>query len=139
MERQLNLFERPGLNIQSRLKAAIREALRECKLSREQVADRMTEIAKIEGLRPPGNAKAISKSTLDKWAGEAGNHHIPLSILPIFCSVTGSDQPLKVLTAPLGLKVINNEESKLLEWARAERRRRKATKQAKRLAEEAGL
>ena len=99
----------------------------------------MTEIAKIEGLRPPGNSKGISKSILDKWAGEAGNHHIPLSILPIFCSVTGSDQPLKVLTAPLGLKVINNEESKLLEWARAERRRRKATKQAKRLAEEAGF
>ena len=135
---QLALFDKPSLNTVARLKEAMRESVRQCRLSRDEIADELSRIMKIEGLRPSGNARCVSKATLDKWLGSE-NYIIPLSLLPLFCSITQSHLPIKALAAPLGLEIIDEEGGRLLKWAQAERRRREASKQAKRLAEEAGI
>jgi len=79
--RQLGLFGCPSLNILPRLKAAMRGALRTSSFSREQIADRMTELCRTHGIRPPGNAKAISRAMLEKWVAEGAAHVISLQAL----------------------------------------------------------
>jgi hypothetical protein len=137
--RQLGLFGRPSLNILPRLKAAMREALRTSGLSRDQVADLMTEICRTEGIRLPGNSKAISRALLDKWVADGANHVIPITLLPVFCTATASSLPLGVLARALELEVIGPESQRLLQWARAEVERRRAAKEARKLAEEIGI
>lgn len=136
---QLSLFDQPSLNTISRLKAAMRESLKRCRLSRDQVTERMTEIILIEGLRCPGNSRAISKAILDKWVSESSPHIIPLSLLPVFCAVAGDWLPIQVIARPLGLTIISERERKLLLWADAEIKRREASKRANKLAEDIGL
>ncbi len=138
--RQRGLFDRPSLNPVPRLKAAMREALKGCGLSREQVVDRMNELASLEGLSTGGRAKRVTLPLLDKWVAEgAPEHVIPTKFIPIFCEATGDYGVLRVLARCLGLAVIGPEEQKLLEWARAEVEKRRIAKKARKLAEELGL
>jgi hypothetical protein len=53
--------------------------------------------------------------------------------------VTKDNGPMQALVAPVGLQIVGDEDAKLLEWARAELRRRHLTKEARRLAQEVGL
>jgi len=121
MSEQLNLWDRPSLNPVPRVKEAMRQALKACALSREQVVDRMNGLARAEGLSTNGRAKKASNDMLDKWVAESGEHLIPWKLLPIFCHVVGDLSPLKALAAPLGADVITIDEKKLLKLARAER------------------
>lgn len=137
---QLQLWDSPPLNPVHRLKTAMRDALKACPLSRTQVISAMNELADRDGLPCCGRTKKIMEDTLDKWvAAGAVEHLIPLKLLPIFCFVTGSSLPLLALAATIGAEVIGPEDRKLLEWARAESRRRHLTKEARRLAQEVGL
>jgi hypothetical protein len=136
---QLFLFDQPSLNVVSRLKAAMRESVKRCRLSRDQLADQMTEAIRTEGLPFPGNSRSISKAILDKWLSESARHIIPLSLLPVFCAIAGDWLPIQVVAKPLGLTIISERERKLLEWADAEIRRREASKRARKLAEDIGL
>jgi hypothetical protein len=62
---QLNLFG-PSLNVTSRLKTAMREAIRNCLLSREEIAERMKALASMDGLGG-GRGSKISLPNLDAW------------------------------------------------------------------------
>jgi hypothetical protein len=135
---QLDLFSRPSLNIISRLKAAMRESIRKCRFSREQIAEMMTEAVVVEGLRFPGNSRSISKAILDKWVSESSPHVIPISLLPIFCAATDDTLPIQVVAGTLGATIISDRELKTLRWAEAEIKRREATKREKKLAEDIG-
>ena len=139
MMEQLSLFEQPSLNVMARLKAAMREALKACTLSREQVAERMTEIARSEGIRFAGNSRAVSRAILDKWVGEGAQHIIPIPLVTIFCAVTNSILPMQVLASALSVSVISKEDTALLAWARAGVDKRKKVKQARKLAEQIGI
>lgn len=133
---QLSLFDGPSLNVLSRLKAAMRESLRGCRLSRDQIAEHMTETAWIEGLRLPGNTRVISKAILDKWVSESSPHIIPLPLLTVFCAVTNAWLPIHVLARALGLTLIDGKELKILRWAQAELERRGISEKAIRLLKE---
>ena len=138
--RQGLLWDTPSIDPINRLKAAMREALRNCPLSRTKVVTDMNELASIEGMTCNGNAQKISEALLDKWVAAGANAFIiPLRYLPLFCKVTGNTASLQAVCAPLGLQIIGDEDRKILEWARAELRRRHLTKEAKRLAQEVGL
>ena len=137
---QRSLWDRPSLDPTARLKAAMKEALRNTSLSREQVVDEMNRLAAAEGLTTNGRSQKVTPALLDKWlAPGATQHIIPLKLLPIFCAVVGSVEPLCVLAAPLGARVISEEEAKLLEWARLELERRRLSKRARKLAQEVGI
>ncbi len=138
--KQLNLWDRPSLDPTHRLKLAMKEALKDTSLSREQVVDEMNRLAAAEGLTTNGRSQKVTTALLDKWlAPGATQHIIPLKLLPIFCAVTGSVAPLAALAAPLSARVISVEEAKLLEWAKLELERRRLNKQARKLAQEVGL
>lgn len=121
MSEQLNLWDRPSLNPVPRVKEAMRQALKGCPLSREQVVDRMNGLARADGLATNGKAKAATADMLDKWVADSGEHLIPWKLLPIFCHVVGDLSPLRALVAPLGADIIDVNEKKLLKLARADR------------------
>ncbi len=134
--RQLDIFQ-PSLNPVSRLKAAMRLAIKEGRWSREQVVERMNEAAAIEGLSN-GRGQRLTVAALDGWMAESKGNMIPVGLLPLFCWAAENMGPLKVLAACLEGEVIGPEEKKLLEWARLEQEGRKLARRKKRLAEEIG-
>ena len=132
--RQLKIFEQPSLNPTSRVKAAMREAIKECPLSREQIVDEMNRLAGIEGVKVK-----ISLALLDKWVAQSTPHIIPWKLMPIFCRITENVLPLQALLAPLGATIVWDKDVRLLQWARAEIQRRALSKTARRLLEELGI
>lgn len=133
-KRQQSLFG-PSLNPTSRLKAAMREAIRSGKYSREQIVDRMNEAARQEGLGG-GRGSKISVAALDGWMAETKGNMIPVGLLPLFCWATESVEPLLVLAACLNATVITEAESKLLELARIDQETKRLARRRRILASE---
>jgi len=131
-KKQLTLFQEANVNPVSRLKAAMREAMRSGKLSREEIVDRMNELARRDGLGD-GRGKRITVAALDGWVAKTKGNLIPVGLLPCFCRVTGSLEPLRVLAACVGALVISQEEALLLEAARVEREQRRLAKRRRQL------
>ena len=84
----------PGsLNIQTQLKETISQALKQCPLSRWEVAGKMSALLGIE----------VSRYTLDAWTAESKEYHrFPAEYLPAFCRVVGSMEPLSFLARQAG-------------------------------------
>jgi len=115
----------PGsLNMQISLRQALNEAIKQCPLSRWQIAGKMSELVDHE----------VSKYMLDSWTSESKEgHRFPAEYLPAFCHVTGILKPLQILgeaintfTMPGGealraeIQKLDEEEKKI----RSEKRRR---------------
>ncbi|MDH4317116.1 MAG: hypothetical protein OEV64_01880 [Desulfobulbaceae bacterium] len=101
-KRQLNLFEvlkncpavnasKPtegSLNIQAQLRSSLVHAIKNCSLSRHQIAGEMSHLLGHE----------VSKTTLDSWTAESKERNrIPAEYLPAFCKITGDRDPLRIL------------------------------------------
>ncbi len=69
------------------LKAALNLALKNCPLSRHQVAGQMSHLLNTQ----------ITKETIDSWTADSKERHIPGEFLPAFCAATGDDGALLVL------------------------------------------
>jgi len=136
---QMNLFDGPSLNIILKLKMAMRMSLKQSNLSRDQIAERMTETMRAEGLKCPGNSAGVSKAILDKWVSESSAHVISVGLLPAFCFITNSWLAIQVLAASVGATVISEEDRRLLLWAEAEVQKRHIQKKVRKLAEEIGI
>ncbi len=132
-------FQQKSLNPGPRFKEALRQAVRNSGLSREQVVDDINTLARLEGITTNGNAKKLSTAMLDKWLSQSPDYEIPLKLVPIFCSVTNSIDPLVALAAPIDARVVNREDHQLLQWAKGEVKRRALVKRQKKLESEIGL
>ncbi|MGP8051606.1 MAG: hypothetical protein ACLPYB_13485 [Desulfobaccales bacterium] len=125
-KRQRHLFEEPGagsswlerppLNPRPRLKEAIRQTLAACRFSRPQIAERMNLAFKAEGL-----ANRVSVPRLDAWAADSKPNLPGVEELPVLCWAAESALPLAALNGCLRLRLISEEEGRLLELARTER------------------
>ncbi|MCF8719253.1 hypothetical protein [Nitrospina gracilis] len=130
---QMTLFDGKSLNPIPQIKEAMRWALYESKLSRAQVADAMNELCRIHGVVMNSRSKLISVDMLEKWCALSAEHVIPLKFVPIFCEATKSIYLLSALAGSLDAKVINPEETKLLEWAKVDRKRKQLVKEQRKL------
>lgn len=139
MSEQLTLFNGKSLNPIPRVKEAMRQAIKKCGLSREQVVDRMNELARVDGLTTGGRAREISIDLLEKWLSNSVDHLIPWKLLPIFCHVVNSIDPIRPLIALLDAQVISREEWTMLEWAKAEKERRQLRKRQRWLEGKIGI
>lgn len=119
MVSQLNLFNQPSLNVLRDVKRQMAIAADNSGLSRDELCDRMNELAERYGVRlMKGNGRKLSLATLEKWLNpEDKERVIPVKGLPVFCAVVDSVAPMRVLTEPLGWRIIDKKESKLLAWA----------------------
>lgn len=119
MVSQLNLFSQPSLNVLRDLKREMAVTADRCGLSRGTLCDKMNGLAERYGVRlVKGNGHRLSLATLEKWLNpEDSERVIPVKALPVFCAVVGSVEPMRVLVEPLGWRIINEQDAKLLAWA----------------------
>ena len=120
MVTQLGLFNQvPTLNVLRDLKTAMAKAADQCGLSREQLCDRINELAERYGVRMvKGTGPNLTMATFEKWLNpEDKERVIPAKALPVFCAAVGSIEPMQVLINPMGWRVIDEKQAKLLTWA----------------------
>lgn len=138
MVKQLSLFNQPSLNINRALKEQMATSAKESQWSREQILDRMNDLAERYGVRLlRGNGTGLTMTTLEKWLNiEAMEHIPPVNSLVIFCASIDDARAMHVLMEPLGAEIIEEPDTKLLLWAKEYQRARKARQKMKRLEEE---
>lgn len=89
------------------LRAALRTAIKECTLSRYQIAGEMSVLLD----------HSVTKEMLDSWTRESDEmngrpgRHIPAEYLPAFCRVTGNNDSLIVMGRKVGLFVLPGPEA----------------------------
>lgn len=100
-----------SMDIDRLFREAISEALKNCPLSRYQVAARMSELTGQE----------ITKAMLDSWTAESKEgHRFPAIFLPAFCEAVGCSEPLKILGHLVGVFVLPGPEALRAEIRRLE-------------------
>lgn len=135
MVRQLSLFNQPSLNINRALKEQMALVAKGSQWSREEILDRMNDLAGRYGVRlMKGNGRALTMTTFEKWLNVSAMEHVPtVNSLVIFCAAIGDNSPMHVLMGPLGEEVIDGPETTLLKWAKEYRRAALARKNMKKL------
>lgn len=120
------------------MRAAMNRAAGEDEAGRKQLVDRLNAVAQAAGVRlTAGNAKVISKDTLDKWLNPNDRDHTPgILAVAALCVATRDMGPLRVLLRALGLDVMTEEDRKLRDYGRACLDERKARQIKKRLEEQ---
>lgn len=85
-----------SMGCKSDLQRSMNNAIKECPLSRHQIAGQMSHLLNEE----------ITKAQIDAWTAESKSddpgRHIPAEYLPAFCQATGSHEPLDVLDDKAG-------------------------------------
>lgn len=120
---QLSLFStQQNLNVEWDVKDAMHACVRESGRSRGQIVEEMNRIARRHGVAlSKGNGNGISEDTLEKWLNVNAPGHFPsVKAVLIFCAVIGEKalSVLNLLVRPLGFRVIDARDARLLEWAR---------------------
>ena len=120
MATQLGLFTTaPTLNVLRDLKVAMATAAKATGLSREALCDRINELADRYGVRlVKGTGPNLTVDTLEKWLNpEDKERVIPTKAITVFCAAVESTEPMQVLVAPLGWRIIDDKQAKLLQLA----------------------
>jgi len=137
--RQLSLFETDQsaelAMLMANVKSAMNRAASRCGLSRDEIVDRMNQIARSAGISlSRGNAKSVTLATLEKWLNPANTEHQP-SILAVnvFCTAVKSVEPLAAMLRPHGCGVMTPQDKKLRDYADAILAEREAKKRKKQL------
>lgn len=124
---QMDLPLGRGVDLQRRIKAAVARALKNCPLSRDQIADRINEALENEG-----SPYRLTPATLDRWAAPSdSSHNIPAWLVAAFCQVTESRDLVDIQARALGLTVIGERQQQLLILGEAEEEARKLAKRRK--------
>jgi len=133
---QLSLFANPAADCAPAVKRAITQAIADSAISREELAARLTELCELAGLE-----REISLDMINKWTSvSAKGHQVPINILPLLCRALDDNRPLLALAGHFaGAALINEEDARLLAWAKEEKARRTAAKRARLKAAEAGI
>ncbi|MDR2551408.1 MAG: hypothetical protein LBD10_14545 [Desulfobulbus sp.] len=136
MVTQLGLFTSiPTLNVLRDLKVAMAQAADATGLSREALCDRINQLADRYGVRlVKGTGPNLTMATLEKWLNpEDKERVIPTKALSVFCAAVDSVEPMQVLVAPLGWRVIDDRQAKLLTLAELDRDVKRKQAEMKRL------
>ncbi|SHH34152.1 hypothetical protein [Desulfofustis glycolicus] len=135
MVKQLNLFDRKSFNITRELKECMAQVVADSGRSRAEFLDLMNRLADRFGVRlVKGNGNHLRMATFEKWLNPNDHEHIPSpSALAIFSEIGASSLPLQVLAAPIGCRVIDEKDIKLLLWAKEYHRIRESRAKMRKL------
>jgi len=113
----------PGrLNIDLQIRELITQSLKKTRLSRYEVAGKMSELL----------AKEITKAQIDAWSAESKEgHRFPLAYLPAFCEATGDSTLIKFIAEKCGGFYIENEEAIYTELGKIEQAKKELTEKEK--------
>lgn len=101
-----------SFNIDLLFRKALRDAIKLSRLSREQIAMRMSELL----------GKEVTKDMIDSWTAESreGMNNMWAANLPAFCHAAGTIEPLRILSDLNGCYVIQGPEALDLEMKKIE-------------------
>lgn len=104
------------VDVAIRIKRALVQDLRECRLSRAEVALQLSS----------GCGRTISEAQIDSYTAETKTHRIPIELVPAWVGVTGSRRLLDLLCGEAGLFVATAKERDLAEFGRQQILKEKA-------------
>lgn len=105
------------MNIAEELRLALVKAIRNCRLSRHQIAGELSHLLGCE----------VTKTTIDTWTAESKEHHrIPAEYLPAFCTATGDLDPIRILAECGGMFAMPGREALRAEIQKYDEQERKA-------------
>jgi len=135
MSKQLNLFNQISFNINRSLSDQMAQSVKQSGLSRDEVLDRMNDLADRYGVRLlKGNGQSLTMATFEKWLNPNAKEYIPSpNALVVFCGAVEDLEPMRVLLSPLGGLIIEEQDVKLLQWAKHYQRAKKERIQMRRL------
>lgn len=135
MVKQLSLFNQPSLNVGKRFKEQLARSAKESRYSREELLDRINDLADRYGARlVKGNGRGLTMATLEKWLNPEALDYIPgINGLVILCAALGDLDPLNEIVAPLGGMLIDENDLKLLLWAKEYHRAKDARSKMRKL------
>ncbi|MBA3028946.1 MAG: hypothetical protein FP816_09070 [Desulfobacteraceae bacterium] len=114
-------------SVAGQLRDAIRSSIKQCDLSRHQIAGEMSHLCD----------ETITKEQIDSWTRESDElnghprRHIPAEYLPALCQVTGSNEPLAIMGKMVGLFVLPGPEALRAEIQRLDEESKKLMAQKK--------
>lgn len=98
-----------SLDVDLTLRMTVTQILRDCKKSRETIAEEMTFLTGVK----------VTDHMLYCYSAESKEaHRFPAAFIPAFCRATGDYRLLSALVAKLGARVIDEGEALLLEIAK---------------------
>ncbi len=98
-----------NFDVDMQIRRAMKKAIKQCPKSRIIIAAEMSELVGVQ----------ISEYMLNNWvAGSKNDYKIPASYIPAFCQVTGDISCLKIISNPLGVKVVENRDILWLKYAK---------------------
>lgn len=117
------------------MRAAMNRAAGGDEAGRKLLVDRINAVAQEAGIRlTAGNAKTVSKDTLDKWLNPNDRDHTPgVLAVAAFCAATRDVGALRVLLQAMGLDVMTAEDRKHRDYGKACLAEREARKRKKML------
>ena len=136
MAKQLDLFSAaPTLNVQRDVKTAMANAAKDTGLSREELCERINQIADRYGVRMvKGTGSGVTMATLEKWLNpEDKEREIPVKGMTTFLAATNDMRPMQEMVAPLGWMVIDEKHAKILKKALLEEEVKQLKAQIKQL------
>jgi len=99
-------------DISAQLRRWLSTAIKNSPMSRYEIAARMSELL----------GKELSKFQLDSWTAESKEgYHLPAEYLPAAVAVLDDISGLRILAAPLGVKVLENKDLMWLEYGKLRR------------------
>lgn len=117
------LFEKNSLNVSHEFRQSISMAIKKSGYSREQIVE-MIEV--LTGIR-------ISKYILDQATSSKQEYRFPAEVLPAFCFITGSLEPVKILMGSIGCEVLSPEEQRDLKLLRLIKEKERIEREIERL------
>ena len=100
---------------------------------RKALPDRINAVASASGVRlTAGNARSISKDTLDKWLSPSDESHPP-SILAVlaFYLATDDPAPLRAMLRSVGLDIMTGEDRRFRDLGKLDAEMKAARKRKK--------
>lgn len=105
------------MNIAENLRLSLVRAIKNCSLSRHQIAGELSHLLGCE----------VTKTTIDTWTAESKEQHrIPAEYLPAFCAATGDLEPIRILAECGGMFAMPGREALRAEIQKYDEQERKA-------------
>ena len=137
---QLSLFDIPTFNIARDLKASANEAARKSRWSRDEIVDKMNDLAGRYGVNLVKGNGHLTVETFEKWlAVNDMTRVMPIAALPVFCAVVDDWSAIAIVARPLGLELIGREDQQLLRWAKIKLRHKQEGAELRSIEKEIGV
>lgn len=112
------------MSIDGAIRAIISDSIKQCPLSRYEVAAKMSDILGAE----------ITKAQLDSWSAESKeNHRFPLIYISAFCQITGCRELARYMAKLCGGHFIEGEDALTLELGKVYEQKRELSKREQRI------